>query len=566
MKQELSLSTRAFLFAFIPMALTLVVSFVVINKAVEGQIKERLRTSMRENEAVLSEREAEHGRSSARVLDALVGNPSLSATVGLLREIRTPDTRSQALDTIALRIRTIAESLDYDLLLLADPQGVPVLGLIGGDRSRLDFDLDPVTRVSSSLLRVSGTLYEIVSAPVHLADENLGTLVLGRQFDIRAWSDFGHTTLIENDRILQTTFSPQRAEEALASMRLECREPGQDCEIEVGGQMYLALPIERRSLEDGTELISFQSVDVAASEVTRSVASVFPMIGGGGVLLVFLFSLAGSKSVARPLVDLMTHLRREQHRGVFPTDLPTNYRAEEVNQLAREFSRAAGAVRDSQRRLDHATEEFIESMTQAQDARDPHTAGHSERVSIHAVAIAKVMGLSQEEIEIIRIGARLHDLGKIGIPDAVLRKPGKLDAEEFRLIQRHPQIGKTILEKVGRFEPFLPIVELHHENPDGSGYPYGLVARDIPVGVRIVHVADVYDAITSDRAYRRAMSEAEAWDLLLRGMGSLFDPEAVEALATVLACRPTKSARGREPRMHANDGAFYSLPPVLPRT
>jgi HD-GYP domain-containing protein (c-di-GMP phosphodiesterase class II) len=176
------------------------------------------------------------------------------------------------------------------------------------------------------------------------------------------------------------------------------------------------------------------------------------------------------------------------------------------------------------------------------------------------------MGLSQEEIEIIRIGARLHDLGKIGIPDAVLRKPGKLDAEEFRLIQRHPQIGKTILEKVGRFEPFLPIVELHHENPDGSGYPYGLVARDIPVGVRIVHVADVYDAITSDRAYRRAMSEAEAWDLLLRGMGSLFDPEAVEALATVLACRPTKSARGREPRMHANDGAFYSLPPVLPRT
>src|SRR5262245_59273536 len=148
-----------------------------------------------------------------------------------------------------------------------------------------------------------------------------------------------------------------------------------------------------------------------------------------------------------------------------------------------EFSRAARAVRESARLLDEATEEFIESMAQAQDARDPYTAGHSERVSVNSTAIATAMGLGHDEIEIIRIGAKLHDIGKIGIPDAVLRKPGRLTREEYVLIQRHPEIGKEILEKVGRFSDFLPIVELHHENPDGSGYPYGLTENEIPLGV-----------------------------------------------------------------------------------
>jgi putative nucleotidyltransferase with HDIG domain len=209
--------------------------------------------------------------------------------------------------------------------------------------------------------------------------------------------------------------------------------------------------------------------------------------------------------------------------------------------------------------LDEATEEFIESMAQAQDARDPYTAGHSERVSANSTAIARVMGLKAEEVEIIRIGAKLHDIGKIGIPDAVLRKPGKLTREEYVLIQRHATIGRVILEKVGRFKEFLPIVELHHENPDGSGYPYGLKKDDIPLGVRIVHVADVYDAITSDRAYRKAMTEAHAWELLRDGTGPLFDAEVVEALWTVLRRVGWDTEVSNATVPHENDLAFYPL-------
>jgi len=212
------------------------------------------------------------------------------------------------------------------------------------------------------------------------------------------------------------------------------------------------------------------------------------------------------------------------------------------------------------RLIDKATEQFIDSMTRAQDARDPHTTGHSERVSANSTAMAIAMGLTPSEVEIIRIGAKLHDIGKIGIPEAILQKPGKLTTEERMLIQQHCSFGKKILESVGRFSEFLPIVELHHENPDGSGYPYGLRKDQIPVGVRIVHVADVFDAITSNRAYRPAMPQKQAWKLLLDGRGPMFDSDVVEALWTVLR----KQHEGEVPRKivvpHENDLAYYPLP------
>jgi len=187
------------------------------------------------------------------------------------------------------------------------------------------------------------------------------------------------------------------------------------------------------------------------------------------------------------------------------------------------LNRAAGSILESHQNLESAYVEFVETMAQALDARDTYTAGHSHRVSEYSVAIAQAMGLASESVEMIRIGAELHDIGKIGIPDHVLQKPGRLSPQEFDLIKQHPQIGKRILEKVGRFDRYLPIVELHHENHDGTGYPYGLKDDGIPIEARIVHVADVYDAITSDRAYRRAMTRTQVFELLERGTGTQFD-------------------------------------------
>ena len=177
-------------------------------------------------------------------------------------------------------------------------------------------------------------------------------------------------------------------------------------------------------------------------------------------------------------------------------------------------------------------------MAAALDARDPYTAGHSERVSALSVLIGSQMGLPKAELEILRLGALLHDIGKIGVSDEVLRKPGALTADEFEQIKRHPVLGARILRLVPFLAPYLPIVELHHERPDGGGYPFGLHGDQIPLAARIVHVADAFDAITSARAYRGARGASDALEELRRWVGSSFDAACVAALAEVLPGSP----------------------------
>jgi HD-GYP domain-containing protein (c-di-GMP phosphodiesterase class II) len=145
------------------------------------------------------------------------------------------------------------------------------------------------------------------------------------------------------------------------------------------------------------------------------------------------------------------------------------------------------------------------------------------------------MGLPQEDANTIRVAAQLHDIGKIGIPDAVLQKPGVLSAEEYGLIKLHPQIGRQILEKVRRFENLLSVVELHHENHDGTGYPFGLAGDSIPLFARIVHVADSFDAMTTTRSYRRALSMRAAVLEIERNAGRMFDPAAAHAFVHLIA-------------------------------
>jgi len=228
------------------------------------------------------------------------------------------------------------------------------------------------------------------------------------------------------------------------------------------------------------------------------------------------------------LVELIDRLRESERSGVLQGDFPETSSTKEVNELARAFNLAAAAVAESQRRLDETYLEITQTMAQTLDARDPYTAGHSSRVSEYAVAIAQAMNLSAAEIEIIRVGANLHDIGKIGIPDAVLQKPGPLSGEEFEIIKRHPVIGKRILEGVAKFRDYLAIVELHHENTDGSGYPWGLRGEQVPLAARIVHVVDAYDAMTSNRPYREATTTAQAQEILRRHAGSQFDASVVE--------------------------------------
>jgi putative nucleotidyltransferase with HDIG domain len=176
----------------------------------------------------------------------------------------------------------------------------------------------------------------------------------------------------------------------------------------------------------------------------------------------------------------------------------------------------------------------VRALAAALDARDPYTAGHSERVSRFAVAMGEELKLDGATLETLRLGALLHDIGKIGVPDEVLRKSTALTPAEYESIKTHPTAGARILRSIPFLASHIPIVELHHERPDGRGYPYGLRGDEIPMAARIVHVADAFDAMTSARAYRAGRIPVEAIAELRRCVGSDFDGAAVEALIAAL--------------------------------
>jgi diguanylate cyclase (GGDEF)-like protein len=170
------------------------------------------------------------------------------------------------------------------------------------------------------------------------------------------------------------------------------------------------------------------------------------------------------------------------------------------------------------------------SLAQAVDARDAYTGSHSERVSELAARIATRLGAGAEQIELTRLAGSLHDLGKLAIPEEILRKPGSLTESERLVLERHPQIGFRMLESLG-VDPVADWVLHHHERWDGSGYPEGLHGDEIPLGARIIFVADAFDAMTSDRVYRSRLSTDDALAELSRCAGTQFDPEIVSAFA-----------------------------------
>jgi len=179
-------------------------------------------------------------------------------------------------------------------------------------------------------------------------------------------------------------------------------------------------------------------------------------------------------------------------------------------------------------------ESLIHSFVNAIDAKSPWTKGHSERVTSYSVAIATKLGFPEKDIEILRIAALLHDIGKIGTYDQILDKPGKLTDEEFALIRMHPARGEEILRPISQFTNLLPIIRHHHERLDGKGYPDRLKNDEIPFPAKIISIADSYDSMTSDRPYRHAPPREYAISELKRCSGTQFDPQAVEAFLAVL--------------------------------
>jgi HD-GYP domain-containing protein (c-di-GMP phosphodiesterase class II) len=245
-------------------------------------------------------------------------------------------------------------------------------------------------------------------------------------------------------------------------------------------------------------------------------------------------TLAQALSYAR---DLKTLHRESQAR---------ERELEEANRTLRVATRqaqcTAAELRRTYRRLQRSFFQSLIGLANALEAKDSYTRGHSERVAGLARGLALAAGLGDTAAETIAQAGLLHDLGKIGVPEAVLRKPGALSAEEWEIMRSHPLTGAQILAPLELFEEGAVIVRHHHERLDGTGYPDRLAGLAIPIGARIVAVADVYDALISDRPYRRALPPRAALCHLQGEAGRSLDGELVELFAGMLVQGPESGA------------------------
>jgi putative nucleotidyltransferase with HDIG domain len=216
-------------------------------------------------------------------------------------------------------------------------------------------------------------------------------------------------------------------------------------------------------------------------------------------------------------------------------------------QRTRALRQQSKELLDAYAKLEESSMEAIASLNATVDARDPYTAGHSQRVQRIALAIGEELGLPPERMRVLAFGALFHDIGKLGVPDAILLKPGRLTDEEYAIIKRHAEEGAAIVERFSPLRPAVPVIRHHHEHFTGGGYPLGLEGSGIPLEAAVVGLADAWDAMTTDRPYRLALSDAEALTEIRTCSGSQFNPEIVAAFLAAYADDPVRFGSGDVP-------------------
>jgi putative nucleotidyltransferase with HDIG domain len=281
--------------------------------------------------------------------------------------------------------------------------------------------------------------------------------------------------------------------------------------------------------------MGFLAVQANADALVSSVSQVrliLTLVFTAAALLTLLVGSATASLLTRPIEGLVRSMRSVsagnlQHRATVASK-------DEIGYLAQAFNEMTASLEEKTAALEETTFASMEALARAIDARDPSTFGHSARVAAVSVEIADQMQLPLNEREALRRAALLHDIGKIGVEDRVLRKPGPLNPTETHEMREHSRIGYDMLKGLGFLRPSLPGILYHHERWDGAGYPTGLNGSSIPLLVRIITVADVFDALTSDRPYRRELSFEEATAAIRSEAGLIFDPDVVSAFLTRL--------------------------------
>ena len=329
---------------------------------------------------------------------------------------------------------------------------------------------------------------------------------------------------------------------------------------------YATVELDRNAL---LGVIAIQDESAALASVRDMRNQIFFV----SLLAAFLALVAGfyfADKLTRPVRELAAGARRIAG-GDFSQRVKVLGRTE-LGELGASFNQMTDQienyVQDLQRSAEANHELFIgtvKALAAAIDGKDPYTRGHSERVSRFSVAIAEGLGLSADEIEKIRISALLHDVGKIGIDDRILKKPAALDDQEFEVMKTHPQKGFKIMSQIPAMREFLPGMYMHHEMINGQGYPQGLEGDEIPMQARIVSVADTFDAMTTERPYQEAMELEAALTRLKSFIGTRYDARVVGAF--IAACEAGKIRPGvTRVKRNLSDWSLNTPQPIAANT
>jgi response regulator RpfG family c-di-GMP phosphodiesterase len=293
-----------------------------------------------------------------------------------------------------------------------------------------------------------------------------------------------------------------------------------------------------------------QALELLATNPTPIVVTDLRMPGNGGIWLVreiqrrwprtgIIVLTAGSDSeAARECLNagadryFLKPIDPEEFRRALETTLHIYWRGRQRQRYRRQLERT---VRRQTRRIRRTFLSAIDSLVRTLEARDRYTSGHSLRVRRYALLLADSLGLDDQQRGRLSLAAKLHDIGKVGIPEDILNKPARLTSEEYRVVREHPLIAERILSPIIRNRSVLAAIRGHHERPDGAGYPDGLQGPHVPLLARIIAITDCYDALTSKRAYREALTVPQALEVLRAGAGTQFDPELVRMFMSAAA-------------------------------
>jgi putative nucleotidyltransferase with HDIG domain len=520
---------------FITVAVILTVVFIVITLDVRGRVRASEVEKLRVSENVFTAIEGKRQQDQVAAMVTLAENPTLKAALDTYFTERrfSGSSDEQLRATVNGELGKLAMQSPADVLAIVENDGRiftsagPAAARWPGGQT-LDFPITSGPTFQGVAVLRAGA-FRVTGARLTFGDRVIGALVAGTSLDANYAQELSNLStagvvIAVNNAVVARTVPEDVARDLIASKLTTGTATLGDDEYAI-----------RTLLSSGAARIyGLTSIDAVARQATRDALVAVALIALGGFVLAGIGSFWLARLLSEPINRVSSEIATITSGREFGRTLAPTGSSRELDALTAAFNDLMRGLSTAEAETRSAYLGAIRALAAALDARDPYTAGHSERVSSFAVMIGRGMKLGSNELEVLRLGALLHDIGKIGVSDDILRKNGPLTAEEFEQIKRHPGLGARILRQVPFLAPHLPIVELHHERPDGRGYPFGLRGEEIPLEARIVHVADAFDAMTSARAYRAARPASAACAELERFSGTDFDPACVTALLAAL--------------------------------